>query len=136
MIKILFVCVRNSARSQMAEGLANSLGGGRVSAVSAGSDPGTVNELAIEALREIGIDISDHRSKSIADVAGEDYDYVVTLCEEAQKACPTVPGTAKSLHWFLPDPAAIGGFPEDRLAAFRETRNQLIFRIKELILSF
>lgn len=135
MIRVLFVCVRNSARSQMAEGLANSLGAGNVLAMSAGSDPGTVHELAIEALREIGIDISGHKSKSLADVADNEFDYIITLCEEAEKACPVVPGTAKRLHWFLPDPAAATGSRDDKLDAFRTTRNELTFRVKELLIS-
>jgi arsenate reductase (thioredoxin) len=133
MIKVLFVCVRNSARSQIAEGLANVLGEGKLQAFSAGTDPGAVSEFAIKALAEIGIDISKHVSKSLDDVAGIDFDYVVSLCSEAEEACPYVPGGAKRLHWPLADPAVTQDSDEDILAAFRATRETLDILIKSFL---
>lgn len=125
MIKVLFVCVRNSARSQMAEGLANALGEGKIKAYSAGTDPGTVSEFAVRTLAEDGIDISEHVSKSLDDVAGINFDYIVSLCSEAEEACPYVPGGAKRLHWPLSDPAVVPGNDEELLNAFRATRELL-----------
>jgi arsenate reductase len=121
---ILFLCVRNSARSQMAEGLARSMappeGGYRF--VSAGSDPGTVNPLAIQALAEQRIDISTHRAKGLASVPLDEVDTIVTLCTE--EVCPVVPGQVRRLHWPLPDP--------NDLASFRAVRDELRRRLPAL----
>jgi arsenate reductase len=121
---ILFLCVRNSARSQMAEGLARSMAppGGGYHFVSAGSDPGTVNPLAIQALAEQQIDISTHRAKGLASVPLDDVDTIVTLC--AEEVCPVVPGQIRRLHWPLPD-------PKD-LASFRSVRDELRRRLPAL----
>jgi arsenate reductase len=133
LINILFVCVRNSARSQMAEGLANALGEGKIKAYSAGTEPGEVSEFAVKALAENGIDISGHVSKSLDDVADIDFDYIVSLCSEAEEACPYVPGGAKRLHWSLPDPAVVPGDDQELLNAFRATRELLKPMIRGLI---
>ncbi len=135
MIKVLFVCVRNSARSQMAEGLANALGGGKIEAHSAGTDPGDVSRFAVAALAEVGIDISGHKPKSLSDVADIDFDYIITLCSEAEAACPFVTGDAIRLYWPLLDPAIQPGSDEDLLNAFRATREMLIVAIKSLFVS-
>lgn len=133
MKKVLFVCVHNSARSQMAEGLANSLSGGKLRAWSAGSTPTQVHPLAVKAMAEIGVDVSGQESKSFADVANREFDYVITLCGEGDVICPVFPGVAKRLHWPQPDPAAAKGSEEARLGVFREVRDALLLRIRTLI---
>ncbi len=119
---ILFLCVKNSARSQMAEGLARSMAPPGYHFVSAGSDPGTVNPLAIQALAEQRIDISSHRAKGLASVPLDEVDTIVTLC--AEEVCPVIPGPVRRLHWPLPD-------PQD-LASFRTVRNELRRRVPAL----
>jgi protein-tyrosine-phosphatase/catechol 2,3-dioxygenase-like lactoylglutathione lyase family enzyme len=124
-MRILFLCVANSARSQMAEGLARAMLPAEVEVASAGSEPGKLNPLAVDALSEIGVNISDHRSKPLQDVSPETADLIVTLC--AEEVCPFVPGPVKRLHWPIADPAALG----DR-AAFRIAREQIKARIEVL----
>ena len=119
---ILFLCVKNSARSQMAEGLARSMAPPGYRFLSAGTDPGTVNPLAIQALAEERIDISTHRSKGLASVSLDEVDTVVTLC--AEEVCPLVPGQVSRLHWPLPD-------PKD-LPSFRTVRDELRRRLPAL----
>ena len=128
--RILFLCVRNSARSQMAEGLARATAPAGYEFISAGSDPGTLHPLAIAALGELGIDISSHRSKSVSTIPLDTIDTIVTLC--AEEVCPVVPGGTRRLHWAFPDPAAVEGPPEARLSAFRNTRDRLRERLPEL----
>jgi arsenate reductase len=128
---LLFLCVQNSARSQMAEGLARSLAPDGVNIWSAGSRPTNVRPEAVEVLQEIGIDISRQRSKSVAEVPAGEVDTVITLCGEEE--CPLFLGQATRLHWDLPDPAAVTGSARDRLAAFRHTRDELRRRIEALL---
>ena len=123
---VLFLCVANSARSQMAEGLARRMLGPSVVVESAGSAPSRVHPLAIEALREVGIDASAHRSKSVEDVDAAGADLVITLC--ADEVCPVVVSRAKRLPWPLPDPAA-GGATIER---FRDVRDEIARRLTEL----
>ncbi len=130
---LLFLCVANSARSQMAEGLARKRFGDEVNVQSAGSEPSRVNPLAIRVLAEIGIDITRHRSKSVAEIDPATVDLVVTLC--AEEVCPVFLGKARRLHWPLPDPAAAEGTGEERLARFREVRDELMRRIEALSLA-
>jgi len=127
---ILFLCVQNSARSQLAEGVARFLAPPGVTVSSAGSSPAFVRPQAIQVLKEIGIDISGHRSKSIEEIAAASVDAVVTLC--AEEVCPVFLGTAVRLHWGLPDPAKAPGDDEARLNAFRATRDELFRRLKLL----
>ena len=127
---ILFLCVANSARSQMAEGIARSLILPGVKIWSAGSRPTSVRPEAIAVLQEIGIDISGHRSKSITEIPSSEVDTVITLCGEEE--CPVFLGNAQRLHWGLSDPAAAAGSETDRLSAFREMRDELRQRIAEL----
>jgi thioredoxin type arsenate reductase len=124
---VLFLCVANSARSQMAEGIARSLAPPGVKVSSAGSAPSRLNPLAVRALAEIGIDISGHRSKHVDEIPPGDVDVVVTLC--AEEVCPVFLGKALRVHWGLPDPAGAGGTEEDRLRAFREVRDELRRRL-------
>jgi len=127
---ILFLCVANSARSQMAEGIARSIAPPGVRVWSAGSRPTSVRPEAIAVLREIGIDISGHRSKSVTEIPSSDIDIAITLCGEEE--CPVFLGNARRLRWGLPDPAAAAGSEEDRLSSFRETRDELRRRIEVL----
>jgi len=124
---ILFLCLANSARSQMAEGIAKSLAPSGVRIWSAGSRPTSVRAEAITVMREIGIDISNSRSKSVSEIPPAEVDIVVTLC--AEEECPLFPGKADRLHWGLPDPAAAEGSEAERLDAFRKTRDELLQRI-------
>jgi thioredoxin type arsenate reductase len=130
---ILFLCVANSARSQMAEGIARSFAPPDVSIWSAGSRPTSVRPEAIAVLQEIGIDISGHRSKSVAEIPPSEVDTVITLCGEEE--CPVFLGKAQRLHWGLVDPAAAAGNEEDRMSAFRRTRDELKQRIEALLQS-
>ena len=124
-MKILFLCVANSARSQMAEGLARAMLPKDVEIASAGSAPGKVNPLAIEALAEMNIDISDHWSKPLEEAAPETADLIVTLC--AEEVCPYVPGAVRRLHWPISDPSSAGD-----IAAFRAARDQIKDKITSL----
>ena len=127
-MKILFLCVANSARSQMAEGLARALFGGAAEVHSAGSAPTRVNSNAIAAMAEAGIDISGHSSKSVNDVNAGSMDLIITLC--ADEVCPVVPGRVERLHWPLPDPAGAPG--DQALAKFRAVREDLRARLEAL----
>jgi arsenite transporter len=124
---VLFLCVANSARSQMAEGIARSLAPPGVAVWSAGSRPARVRPEAVEALREVGIDISRHRSKPVSEIPPDQVDTVITLC--AEEECPVFLGKARRLHWGLPDPAAVTGDEAARLDAFRRTRDELRRRL-------
>ena len=123
--KILFLCTHNSARSQMAEGLMNHLHGDRYQAFSAGTEPGTVHPLAVKVMAEIGIDISAHRSKHLREFAGREMDLVVTVCDNAREACPFFPGAKENRHESFPDPSAVSGSDDKKLAAFRVTRDAI-----------
>jgi arsenate reductase len=128
---ILFLCVANSARSQIAEGIARSLAPAGTRVWSAGSRPTHVRPEAIAVLKEIGIDISAHRAKTVEEIPAAEVDTVITLCGEEE--CPVFLGEATRLHWGLPDPAAVAGAEEGRLAAFRDTRDELRRRIEALL---
>jgi arsenate reductase len=130
--RVLFLCVANSARSQMAEGLARAMLGGHVDVLSAGSQPSKVNPYAIDAMAEIGIDISGHRSKSVDDVDAASVDAVVTLC--ADEVCPVLPGRVRRLHWPIPDPASSDPTltAEELQKRFRVAREQIRERLSEL----
>lgn len=128
-MNILFLCVANSARSQMAEGLARKIFGANASVQSAGSAPSKVNPFAIQAMKEVGIDISCHHSKSVDTIDLKKVDLVITLC--ADEVCPIVPGKTQKLHWPFKDPAGVGNSDAEALQAFREVRNQIEKAIKE-----
>jgi len=126
--RVLIVCTGNSARSQMAEGLLRHLGndaGDVFDVESAGTRPSRVRPEAIEVMRELGIDISGHRSKSVDEFAGQQFDYVLTVCDNARETCPIYPGHANRLHHSFADPAAVEGNEAERLAAFRRVRDQI-----------
>jgi arsenate reductase (thioredoxin) len=128
---ILFLCVANSARSQMAEGIAHSLAPPGIRIWSAGSCPASVRPEAIAVLKEIGIDISGYRSKGINAIPVAEVGIVVTLC--AEEECPVFPGNVRRLHWGLRDPAAVTGSEQEILAAYRESRDELLRRIAAFI---
>ncbi|MBP6942046.1 MAG: arsenate reductase ArsC [Syntrophorhabdaceae bacterium] len=133
--RVLFVCVHNSARSQMAEAFLNSLAGDRFEAHSAGLEPGTLNPLAVEAMKEIGIDISQNKTKSVFDLfkKGELFSYVVAVCDAGSaETCPIFPGlVAKTIHWSFEDPAAFTGTHEERLEQTRKVRDAIRRTIEE-----
>ena len=128
--RVLILCTGNSARSQMAEGLLRDMAGERFEVASAGVSPTHVRPEAIEVMREIGIDISAHRSKSVDEFTGQEFDYVITVCDNANQECPIFPGKTKRIHWSIEDPAVVEGEEDARLAAFRRGRDELSERLK------
>ena len=135
MKKVLFICTGNSARSQMAEGFLRNIAGDKFEVFSAGIKPTQVNPLAIKVMDEIGIDISKHRSKSVMEFIKQDFDYVITVCDNAQKTCPVFPGEHEKIHWDLEDPAAAEGSEKERLIVFRKIRDQIKNKISNFIIS-
>lgn len=135
--KVLFVCVHNSARSQMAEAFLNALGGDRFHAESAGMEPGVLNPLAVEVMKESGIDISRNEAKSVFDKykKGELFSYVVTVCDEgAAQACPIFPGLRNhTLHWSFEDPGAFTGTQEEKLEKARRVRDAIREKVLEFV---
>jgi arsenate reductase len=123
--RVLILCTGNSARSQMAEGLLRHDAGERFEVESAGTRPGTVRPEAIAALRELGIDIAAHRSKHVDEFAGQNFDFVITVCDNARESCPVFLGGAQNLHRSFDDPAAVEGGEQERLAVFRRVRDEL-----------
>ncbi len=132
-MKILILCTSNSARSQMGEGLLRSLSKGAVEVHSAGTHPSRVNPLAIEAMKEVGIDISAHRSKSVEEFAGQHFDVLITVCDNARETCPVFPGAPERLHWSYPDPAAAEGSHEEKLRAFRDVRDDMLRKLRSFL---
>ncbi|MBS1914138.1 MAG: arsenate reductase ArsC [Bacteroidetes bacterium] len=130
--RVLILCTGNSARSQMAEGLLRHYAGDRFEVHSAGTHPGIVRPEAIAAMAEIGIDISGHRSKSVEEYTGQQFDHVITVCSKASENCPVFPG-ANRYAWDFDDPAAVTGSEEERLAAFRTTRDEILLRLRHFI---
>lgn len=131
--RVLILCTGNSVRSQMAEGLLRHLGSGPYEVYSAGTSPIGVSPLAIEAMREIGIDISGHRSKSVSEFSGQHFATVITVCDSAAKACPTFPGAPRRIHWSIADPGAAQGTHQERLEAFRRIREDLQARLRSFV---
>ena len=123
--RVLILCTGNSARSQMSEGLLRYDAGDRFEVMSAGTAPSKVRPEAIAAMKELGIDISGHRSKSVDEFAGEKFDYVLTVCDNAKETCPIFPGHANRLHQNFEDPAAAQGSEAVRLGVFRQVRDQI-----------
>jgi arsenate reductase len=132
-MRVLILCTGNSARSQMAEGLLRALSRGAVEASSAGTKPSQVNPLAIAAMKEAGIDISAHRSKSVEEFAAQRFDIVITVCDNAKETCPIFPGAPERIHWSFPDPATVEGSQEEKLRAFRDVRDGLQQRLQQLM---
>ena len=128
--RVLILCTGNSARSQIAEGLLRELSGSHFDVFSAGSKPSTVNPFAIKVMQERGIDISQHRSKHLNEFLKQQFDYVITVCDLAAETCPIFPGRAQRIHWSFPDPAAVSGSDDDKLNAFRQTRDAIEAQLK------
>jgi protein-tyrosine-phosphatase len=127
--RVLVLCTHNSARSQMAEGLIRHLSGGKIEAHSAGTERTRVHPLAIAAMATLGIDISGHRSKHVDEFLGQDFDYVITVCDQASETCPVFPGAPERIHWSIADPSAVEGTEEQRLKAFQLAMIDLRTRI-------
>ena len=133
--RVLFVCTHNSARSQMAEGLLRHLASDRFDAFSAGTEVTTVRPEAITAMAEIGIDISEQESKSVERFVGQPFDWVITVCDRARESCPVFPGAEQTAHWGFDDPADAEGTDQERLAVFRQVRDQIRDRLRMFILA-
>lgn len=133
-LRVLFLCTHNSSRSQMAEGLLHARGGAAFAVFSAGTEPRSVHPLAIEAMRELGIDISGHTAKGIDTFASAPpMHLVITVCDEAQEACPMFPRARKQVHWGFPDPSRVTGTEAERLAAFRHIRDLIAVKINQFL---
>ena len=135
-LSVLFLCTHNSSRSQMAEGLLRAHGGTRFAVSSAGTHPRRVHPLAIRAMREIGIDMSEaagYHAKGLDEFAGQQFDLVVTVCDEAAEECPYFPGAHRQVHWGFPDPSAASGTDGERLAVFRAVRDAIAARVEAFV---
>ncbi len=130
---VLILCTGNSARSQMAEGLLRHDAGEAFEVFSAGAKPTRVRPEAIAVMRELGINISSHRSKSVDEFAGQPFDYVITVCDNAKESCPISPAKTRRIHWSIEDPAAAGGSEEQRLAVFRRIRDELRQHLRSFV---
>lgn len=131
--KVLFLCTGNSCRSQMAEGFLRNMAGDKFEVFSAGVKPTQVNPLAIQVMAEVDVDISKHRSKSATEFIGQQFDYVITVCDNANQTCPIFPGKYEKVHWDLKDPAEAQGSEVERMVIFREMRNEIRQKIEEWI---
>ena len=131
--RVLFLCTGNSARSQIAEALAEQLSDGAVSAASAGSQPKPLHPNAVRVMRDRGIDLAERRSKHLSEFAGQRFDYVISLCDRVREVCPEFPGGPELIHWSIPDPARNSGTDEETLSGFERTATELCTRIGFLI---
>ena len=132
--KVLFICIHNSARSQMAEAFLNQICGEQFEASSAGLEPGKLNPIVVEAMKEVGIDISGNQTKAVFDIfkSGKAFQYVITVCDETSaERCPIFPGVTKRLHWGFPDPSAIQGTHEQKLERTRQIRDMIKSRVEK-----
>ena len=132
--RVLFLCTHNSARSQMAEAILRTRSNGQIQVYSAGTEPTEVHPLAIRAMAEMNIDLHAQRSKSLEEYTGQEFDYIITVCDRARESCPVFPGDPVRIHWSFPDPATSEGPESERGLAFRETAVQLNTRIGYLLL--
>jgi arsenate reductase len=128
--KVLFICTHNSARSQMAEGFLRHLAGDDFEVHSAGTEASLVRPLAIEVMSEIGVDISGQSSKTLQQYLDEPWDYVITVCDDANESCPVFPGASERTHWSFEDPSKATGTEEERRAVFRRVRDQVVQRVR------
>lgn len=138
MDKVLFLCTGNSCRSQMAEAFLRLYGSDQFEAFSAGLQPTEINPFTYKVMAELGLDLAGQRSKGVDEFLGKElFQYMITVCDDADKNCPTVwPGVSQRLHWSFEDPAKIEGSEEERLAKFREVRDQIQRRVQEWVASF
>ena len=133
-IRVLFLCTHNSARSQMSEGILRELGHNKVEVFSAGTEPAGIHPLAIKVMSGRGIDLRTHRSKHLEEYLGQEFDYVITVCDRVREVCPIFPGEPEHIHWSFPDPAAIEGSLKAQESGFEETARGLAVRIQYLLL--
>jgi arsenate reductase len=134
-LRVLFLCTHNSARSQIAEGFLRELGGDRFDVASAGTEARGLNPLAVQAMAEEGIDVSLQEPKTLDRYVNEPFDLVITVCDEANEACPYFPNAKERRHWSFPDPSAVRGDDETRFAAFRVVRDRVRERIERELLA-
>jgi arsenate reductase len=133
MKQVLILCTGNSARSQMAEGLLRAIAGDKFQVESAGIISSFVRPQAIDAMKELDIDISGHRSKSVDEFQGREFDYVITVCDNAKESCPVFPGNTRRIHWSFDDPAEVEGTEEEKLDLFRRVRDEIKIRLEEFV---
>ncbi len=131
--RVLILCTGNSCRSQMAEALLRDCGDARFETFSAGTKPVGINSKAVQVMREIGIDLTCHRSKHVDDFSGQHFDYVITVCDNAKESCPVFPGAVHRLHWPFEDPAHASGSEEEVMAVFRRVRDEIAGRIRRFV---
>jgi arsenate reductase (thioredoxin) len=131
--RVLFICTHNSARSQMAEAMVNAWAGDRFEAFSAGTTATAVRPETVQVMTELGVDLAGQRSKHLDEFAGQSFDQVITVCDEAAESCPTFPGATSMTHWSIPDPSAAGGLPHERLDAFRTARDTIRDLVRRLV---
>ena len=133
--RVLFVCTHNSARSQMAEAMVNAWGGDAFEAFSAGTEVTRIRPETVTVMQEIGFDLSANRSKSVEEFRGQPFHWFITVCDEAQKNCPVLPGVENVAHWSIEDPSLVTGSPEERLEGFRTARDRMRDRIRLFLLA-
>lgn len=130
-IRVLFLCTHNSARSQMAEGLLRAMGRGQFEAFSAGTEATHIRPLAIRAMAEVGVDITDQHSKVLTEYVQQPFDHVITVCDQANESCPIFPGATNRLHWSFPDPSKATGNEEEQLKVYRQVRDAIATQIAQ-----
>jgi arsenate reductase len=133
--RVLFVCTHNSARSHMAEAMLRAWGGDRFEAFSAGTEATGIKPETVQVMREIGITLDGHWSKTVEEFRGQSFEWFITVCDEAQKNCPVLPGANQVGHWSIEDPSLVVGSSEERLAAFRRVRDRIRDRLRLFILA-
>ena len=133
--RVIFICTHNSARSQMAEAMLREFGGDTFEAFSAGTEAAGIRPETIQVMKEIGLDISGQRSKTIDEFRGQSFEWFITVCDQAQQNCPVLPGVQDVAHWSIEDPSLADGTPEERLAAFRRARDLIRNRVRVFILA-
>lgn len=135
-IRVLFLCTHNSARSQMAEALLRHIGGDTFEVFSAGTEATRVHSLAVQAMANVGLDIALARSKHLNEYLGQNFDYVITVCDSANESCPIFPGDPQRIHWSFPDPSAVQGSDEERLKAFEKVASEINIRLRTWVQLF
>jgi len=131
--RVLFVCTENACRSQMAEGFLRHLAADRFEMFSGGAQPGELNPMAVDVMREVGIDISGHRSKDVAEFLGQNFHFIIRVCDKVKETCPVLPGAIWYRDWNLEDPASAEGSPTQRMKVFRRVRDEIEGRVLEFI---
>jgi len=134
-LRVLFLCTHNSARSQMAEGLLRHVGGNQFKVYSAGTEATQVRPLAIRVMNELGVDISGQRSKVLTEYLNQEFDYVITVCDQANESCPIFLYAKNRLHWSFPDPSKVAGSEKEQLAAYQQVRDAIAVRLEDWLKS-